>query len=116
MRMIFWRITHMIQKTLRESRRFLVVGGMSTVLNYGIFWLFLALGTNYVIAAVAGYLVGLFFGYYLNRSWTFTSVAERKTDEFALYVFLYLVSLAASISFLGILVGKFFMHPLVAHG
>ena len=88
---------------------------MSTVLNYGIFWLFLALGTNYVIAAVAGYLVGLFFGYYLNRSWTFTSVAERKTDEFALYVFLYLVSLAASISFLGILVGKFFMHPLVAN-
>ena len=57
----------------RQFARFLFVGVANTVLSFVAYWLLLALGTPYVIAAPLGFSVGAVNGYVLNRRWTFAA-------------------------------------------
>lgn len=78
----------------RRFARFLVVGGLSTALNYGVYLLLLP-KLPYLPAAAIGYLSGLVVGYFLNRAWAFDAATEshRKVVPFVL---VYLVNLATS--------------------
>lgn len=62
----------MSTKLVTIGSKFLVVGIISTVLNYALFW-FLAqiLSVNYLVSSISGYLFGLICGFLINNFWTF---------------------------------------------
>ena len=94
----------------------MIVGIASTVVNYGLFLaLFKAIGVNYVISSVSGYIVGLFFGYVLNRGWTFSSVTENRKKEFLLYLGIYTFSLVLSVVVLRMAVEVLSVNPLISN-
>ncbi|TSC91518.1 MAG: Uncharacterized protein CEN90_316 [Parcubacteria group bacterium Licking1014_17] len=98
-----------------QFTRFIVVGSLSTVINYGLFFLLLQIfSVNYYLATVVGYVSGLVFGYLLNRRWTFQPVIKRRATELILYTGVYISSLVLSVVVLGVLV-KFGLHPLIAN-
>jgi uridine kinase/putative flippase GtrA len=73
--------------------RFLLVGSISTIINYTIFYLCLSLiNINYSISFIIGFLSGLATGYPLNRAWSFK--VERASHMMILkYIVVYLLSL-----------------------
>lgn len=74
--------------------RFLVVGGLSTALNYGVF-LGLLRYLPYLLASPTGYLSGLVLGYWLNRVWAFESRGDSDR-RIAPFLLVYLGNLAIS--------------------
>ena len=57
---------------MRQAWKFIVVGGISTVINYAIFFLSYHYGQiNYLVASAIGYVTGLSLSYIFNASWTF---------------------------------------------
>ena len=68
-------ILFLCQKLLRakvELIRFLIIGGLSTILNYLVFLALLhGLNFNYLIANSLGFIAGVSFGYPFNKKWTF---------------------------------------------
>jgi putative flippase GtrA len=87
--------------------KFFAVGIICTILNYIWFLIFLRfLGVNFLLASSCGYIIGLLFGYSLNRAWTFQSVENSLTHKFK-YLFTYLFSLTVGLIFLQILVKNY---------
>lgn len=101
----------------REFSKFIVVGGISTVLNYGAFWmLYTWLGMNHAIASALGYIVGVLIGYQLNRHWTFSKKkTQQPRREFILYCVVYGVSLVLGLLTLSLLVDWLHLSPLIAN-
>ncbi len=95
--------------------KFIIVGGLSTVLNYTIFASLYFFNVYYILASVIGYFSGLILGYLLNRSWSFSSVTDNKKIEFIFYSFVYLFSLALSVAALRLAVDNFGVDPLLGN-
>lgn len=99
-----------------QVQRFIIVGIMATVLNYGLFFLlFKFLSIHYIVASVVGYSAGLLFGFFFNRSWTFRSLETRLRREAFSYVGIYLASLILSMFFLQFLVVMVQLQPVLAN-
>lgn len=110
------RFAHWLQL---ELTKFLIVGGCATVVNYLVFLsLHSGLDWHYVVSSGFGYLVGLTFGYVLNRRWTFTQRASQLAQpwEFLLYSTIYLSSLGLSLIILHWLVDTLGLQPWLANG
>ena len=102
--------------TTREAGRFLVVGGLGTALNYGIFFLlFWVFGVHYVASSIIGYVTGVILGYTFNRAWTFPPAIKSRTREFSFYVGIYLLSLTPSLIVLRTAVEVIGINPLLAN-
>ena len=85
-------------KKTHEMAKFVVVGILSTIVNYGVFViLFKLFGVFYVTSSIAGYISGVAVGYTLNRLWTFQSTSENRATEFIRYLGVYILSLLVSI-------------------
>lgn len=97
--------------------RFLIVGALSTVLNYATFLgLFVTLSISYVIAGIIGYVAGMLFGYVVNRFWTFSdSNAEWHWGEVIGYGGVYAISLLLNTLVLVGCVEVLGLPPLVAN-
>ena len=105
-------------KLQKEFTKFCVVGFISTFVNYTIFFIsYEYLGTYYVIASGIGYVAGVSLGYILNRRWTFfeSKSHTKKLREFTMYALVYIVSLAAGLFLLKLLVEFFNLNPLFAN-
>ncbi len=68
-----------------EIGRFLIVGALSTVVNYSVFYGLILLGIDYIPAAAGGFLIGVAVGYSLNKSWTFGVSAPSSPKLVAFY-------------------------------
>jgi len=113
----FNTIVSAVRKNLPvDFLRFLVVGGASTVINYGIFFLlYRYTAVPYAWASTIGYVSGLLFGYVLNRSWSFVSVLGNQIKEFGLYFAVYAVGLGVNILILETAVRGAGLSPLAAN-
>ena len=101
--------------TMRQFSKFAVVGVISTVINYLIFYLLLEFaGVNYLLSSGVGYICGVFAGFLLNKYWTFNAVEEEK-GEIVRYYIIYLLSLGLSLGFLKITVEYFSMDARIAN-
>ena len=67
--------------------RFVIVGASNTLLGYVFYVAMVKLGVDYKLALLIGYVFGVFFGYFLNRYWTFSNNNYRLS--FMKYVALY---------------------------
>ncbi len=105
----------MIKKASIEFIKFCVVGVVSTLVNYGIFYAALNfLAFHYLIASVLGFISGLVIGYPINKCWTFSSKNSSKTHIYP-YLVTYLVSLILSLIFLKIAVEYCGIAPEIAN-
>lgn len=107
----------MIQRVMAAPLpRFLIVGGLSTVINYLVF---LALFSNgwldYVPASAVGFLSGVAFGYVLNKRWTFGVTARSTLGVVARYLAVYLASLGMGLMLIHGLVEYADIDPLIAN-
>lgn len=82
------------------------MGGVSTVLNYGVFLLLLnVLSVNYLLATIVGFSAGAILGYYLNKTWTYDA-SDQGNSTAITYVSLYAASLLVGLCFFWVLVEK----------
>jgi uridine kinase/putative flippase GtrA len=95
-------------------QRFLIIGALSTAINYAIFFALFSIGIHYALASAVGYVAGLIFGYAFNRSWTFSSVTQSMAGEFFAYMSVYALSLGLSIAALQLLVERGGIAPMLA--
>lgn len=101
-----------------QSVRFLVVGGINTVLGYGLYVIFLL-----TVGQVVGYLGSLYLSYgvamvvafSLHRRYTFRVASSgNRFVDFGRFVAVNFVSLAINSAALPLLVELVHLHPLVA--
>jgi putative flippase GtrA len=104
--------------TIQHLFRFLIVGLISTIINYLFFIFFLKEWEwQYQIASICGFIIGVSIGYPLNKLWTYK--VSHKTESSAVfykYGCVYLASLTVNFYVLGFLVKKFSFDPRVANG
>jgi len=84
--------------------KFLLVGVINTAVFYLSFILFLRLEINYLVASSMGYSIAVIISYLLNKIWAFESKEATTLLLFVQFVVVNLISLAANLTVLYILV------------
>lgn len=98
----------------RFITRFLIIGAISTILNYSIFLLlYKILQVHYIPAFIVGYSFGVCFSYVLNKRWTFGS-EKKHGRELTLYIAVYVTTLLIGTILLHLLVENVRTNPLFA--
>lgn len=96
--------------------RFLVVGGVATLINYAVFYmLFRGAGIGDKAASASGFLTGVMVGYVFNKSWTFRHTGATSFALVGKYLLVYFASLVMSLGLLYVLVDLGGMDPRVAN-
>lgn len=67
--------------------RFVLTGGLSAIVDYGLLVLLMAFGLDHTPAKVLSFIAGTTTAYLINRSWTFNSDGSRR--KFAAVMALY---------------------------
>lgn len=95
--------------------RFLVVGGISTLVNYLVFLTVIHFDRSfYLFASCSGYLSGVLVGFVANKNWTFE--AGDGNDKYLVkYIMIYTLSLLLSLGVLQVLVGTLGVWPELAN-
>ena len=83
--------------------RFLVVGGLNTAFGYGVYALFIYLGTGYIIASTLSFALGIFASYRSHAKFVFGSRGGMN-QSFVLYLASWLLLYVANITALGVLI------------
>ncbi|HET7742152.1 MAG TPA: GtrA family protein [Mycobacterium sp.] len=75
--------------------RFLVTGGLSAIVDFGLYVLFLQLGLHVNVAKTISFIAGTTTAYLINRRWTFQAPPSRA--RFIAVCALYAVTYAVQI-------------------
>jgi len=57
----------------RETLLYLIFGGMTTVLSFALYYVFLFCGMHYIAAQILSWIGAVIFAYVTNRIWVFES-------------------------------------------
>jgi putative flippase GtrA len=75
--------------------RFLVTGGLSAVVDFGLYLLFLQLGWHVNVAKTVSFIAGTTTAYLINRRWTFQATPSRA--RFVAVMVLYALTYAVQV-------------------
>ncbi|MBO0856422.1 MAG: GtrA family protein [Nocardia sp.] len=75
--------------------RFILTGGLSAIVDFGLYILLMAVGLPRDIAKACSFIVGTTTAYLINRRWTFKAPPSRS--RFVAVVLLYAVTFAAQV-------------------
>src|SRR3989338_11195354 len=64
--------------------KFCFVGGIATILNYGLFYILFTFGFHYLLSAASGYILGVVIGFILNKILTFQSSSKNKVNVYTI--------------------------------
>ncbi len=80
-------------KTLlnRQEIRFLLVGGLNTIVGYGLYVILVFFNINYLIANTISTIIGVLHSYLWNRFFTFKS-KEKAFKEILKFISVYIIS------------------------
>jgi putative flippase GtrA len=96
-----------------ETIRFIVVGGLNTIVGYGCYLGCLALGINYLISLCSSHVVGVTHSFFWNKYWTFKSKGDTK-KELLKFILVYLVTFGLNLGVLFIMVEKIHFDKRIA--
>jgi len=102
---------------MKIVHKFLLLGILSTTIDYILYSSAILLGVNYVIAIILGYSAGLFANYIIGRNFIFTSGHKLKSTkhEFVAVVVIAICGALFTIAIVKILSYSFFhMDPLLS--
>jgi putative flippase GtrA len=97
----------------RQFVKFLLVGVMTTAINFAVFALLLANGVHYLPAATIAFVIATVNSYTFNRRWTFRAGAHRMS-WLAKFTAVQLVGLSINLLVLAGLVEWFGLPELLA--
>lgn len=99
----------------REQLTYLVVGGLTTLINYAVYAL-LTYGANiyYIAANAVGWVAAVAFAYFANGKWVYRSTARRGWKEAFSFALSRLFSLGLETVLLFLLVDLLHMNEMVA--
>lgn len=80
---------------------FLIVGGINTAFNYGIYALFVYVGMGHIVAATCSFVVGMIFNFKTHAKYVFKT---RNRNSFYLYVASWVAIYCVNVSVLDLLV------------
>jgi putative flippase GtrA len=99
-----------------EFVKFIIIGGVSTCINYFVFFIFFKqFGITYLIASSIGYILGLVVSYFGNKIVTFKTESSFKKKEFSSFFVIYMISLGISLLALHLFVAVLGVPVLVAN-
>lgn len=112
------RLLTFIKKTIddllkHKEVRFLIVGGINTVVGYAAFALFVSIGLQYLIANTLATVIGVINSYLWNRFFTFKSKGKAM-GEIIRFSLVYATSYCISMLFLYLIVGRFGVNVYIA--
>jgi putative flippase GtrA len=90
--------------------KFLVVGVTTTVGGYAFYAVSIVLGVNYAVALTLEYVVGITYGFLMNKRWTFKDQGESGQQAWR-YVALYALIYVLNITLLMLLVERWALSP-----
>src|SRR5438105_14886551 len=93
-------------KHVRQLVKYVLVGGLTTLVNFAVYGLLILVGVHYLAAAVVAFLVATLNSYTLNRVWTYQAGAHTHS-RFAKFLITQLTGLAINLSVLALLVETF---------
>lgn len=93
--------------------KFVFVGGLNTVVGYGVFALLVLIGVHYVISSVFGHIAGVTNSYFWNKYFTFRASGKNYREIFR-FIGVYTVHYAIGLSGLVFFVEVVKLHPLAA--
>lgn len=98
----------------KQLRRFLVIGGIATIISYSVFSFSIrVLSLHYIFANILAFLISITFSYHMNKRWSF-EVAEQQSSHLTQYLTLYLFSLVVGTTILRITIGLLNIIPEIA--
>lgn len=96
-----------------QGIRFLFVGGLNTIVGYGIYALLLYLNVNYLLANTISTIIGVAHSYLWNKYFTFKS-KEKALKEITKFVSVYIVSYLLGMITLYLFKEKLNISPYIA--
>lgn len=102
-------------RTYREQLAYLVVGCMTTLINYVVYGVLTdAAHVHYLASNIAAWVVAVIFSYFANGKWVYRSTSRRGVKEAASFVLSRLFSLGLETLMLLLLVDLLQMDKMVA--
>jgi len=78
---------HTLICVYREQILYLIVGGITTLVNYIVFaFLTNAAGFHYLVSNIAAWILAVIFSYFANGRWVYCSTSRRGLKEAASFV------------------------------
>jgi dolichol-phosphate mannosyltransferase len=87
-----------------QLAKFCAVGASGYVVNLAVYGILLALGVNYLLAAVCSFLVAVTNNYLWNRAWTFRHQRGHLVFQGFRFLLVSTIALGANLAFLSALV------------
>jgi len=84
-----------------QLARFVVTGGLSALVDYGLLVALMALGLGHNLAKALSFVAGTTTAYLINRRWTFQAGPSKR--RFAAVVALYAVTFAVQVGLFSVL-------------
>lgn len=101
-------------KSVKQLKRFLIIGIIATLISYSVFVISIRLlSLHYIIANILAFLLSIIFSYNLNKHWSFGVTTQQKSHIIQ-YLTLYLTSLVVGTIILHITIDSFGIIPEIA--
>ncbi|HEY8108611.1 MAG TPA: GtrA family protein [Patescibacteria group bacterium] len=100
-------------KHARQFVKFVLVGLLTTAINFAVYGALLVLGVYYLTAAVASFSIATLNSYTWNRIWTFRA-GKHRIGKLAKFTTVQLVGLTVNLIVLWLLVERTGMHEFPA--
>ena len=97
----------------RQEIRFIFVGGLNTLIGYGLYALFVYIGINYLVSNTIATIIGVIHSFIWNKYFTFKSNKKIK-DEVFKFICVYLISYTIGMITLYIIKDVFNISPYIA--
>ncbi len=95
--------------------KYVVIGGMSALAEWSVFWLLLKLASlHYITAAIVAFVVATFVNYLLCVRTIFVSKTKSRWKDAAMVYVASLLALAVNVATLAILVRQVGLDPMLA--
>ncbi len=111
-------MNNIIQKVKKtEYFKYLVAGGLTTIISILSFYLFITIGIDYKVATVLSFLISATFAFFSNKIYVFEHKSSRLSavfKDFSLFMFSRLFTLAIDFFGMILLVQFVKMTPMVS--
>lgn len=97
----------------KELIRYIVVGGMTTLINYIIYYCLLKFNAHWLLANSLSWVGAVIFAYYTNKKYVFKSLNESK-KEFISFILLRFITLLVETGCLSVLIDLLHIQPMIS--